>query len=101
MLSTSTVGLPPIVKGGHVLFEEFCGWEIFSKTGTKIHQTTPDEWRENNDLAQARLTEAMFDWIEDDTNPVETHLKHALHQFNAVLGIYASAISHQPVDIPF
>ena len=86
---------------GHVLFEEFCGWEIFSKTGTKIHQTTPDEWRENNDLAQARLTEAMFDWIEDDANPVETHLKLALHQFNAVLGIYASAISHEPIDIPF
>lgn len=86
---------------GHVLFEEFCGWEIFSKAGTKIHQTTPDEWRENNDLAQARLTEAMFDWIEDDANPVETHLKLALHQFNAVLGIYVSAISHQPIDIPF
>ena len=86
---------------GHVLFEEFCGWEIFSKTGTKIHQTTPDEWRENNDLAQAHLTEAMFDWIEDDANPVETNLKLALHQFNAVLGIYASAISHQPINLPF
>ena len=88
-------------ENGHVLFEEFNGWEIFSKTGTKIHQTTPDEWRENNDLAQARLTEAMFDWIEDDIRPVETSLKRALHQFNAVLGIYASAISREPIDIPF
>jgi hypothetical protein len=43
----------------------------------------------------------MFDWIEDDTRPVETNLKRALHQFNAVLGIYASAISHEPIDIPF
>ncbi|MCY4553593.1 MAG: hypothetical protein OXC79_07955, partial [Candidatus Poribacteria bacterium] len=60
-----------------------------------------DEWRENNDLAQARLTEAMFDWLEDDTRPVGTNLKRALHQFNAVLGIYASAIFRQPIDIPF
>ena len=43
----------------------------------------------------------MFDWIEDDANPVETNLKRALHQFNAILGIYVSAISHQPIDIPF
>ena len=88
-------------ESGHVLFEEFGGWEIFSKEKIENHQTTPDEWRENNDLAQARLTEAMFDWIEDDTRFVETNLKLALHQFNAILGIYASAISHKPIDIPF
>jgi predicted dehydrogenase len=86
---------------GHVLFEEFGGWKLFSNAKTESHRTTPDEWRENNDLAQARLTEAMFDWIEDDTCPVETNLKLALHQFNAILGIYASAISHKPIDIPF
>ena len=88
-------------ESGHVLFEEFSGWEIFSKEKVENHRTSLDEWRENNDLAQARLTEAMFDWIEDDTCPVETNLKLALHQFNAVLGIYASAISHKPIDIPF
>ena len=86
---------------GHVLFEEFAGWQVVSTEKVENHQTTPDEWRINNDLAQARLTQAMFDWIEDDTRPVETNLKLALHQFNAVLGIYLSAISHRPVDIPF
>ena len=86
---------------GHVLFEEFAGWQIVSTEKVENHQTTPDEWRQNNDLAQAGLTEAMFDWLEDDTAPVETNLKLALHQFNAVLGIYLSAISHQPIDIPF
>ena len=37
------------------------------------------------------------------TMPVlsKTNLKLTLHQFNAVLGIYASAISHKPIDIPF
>ena len=88
-------------ESGHVLFEEFGGWRIFLKEKIEDHQTTPDEWRANNDRAQARLTEAMFDWIEDDARPVETNLKLALHQFNAILGIYASAISHQPIDIPF
>ena len=88
-------------ENGHVLFEEFGGWEIFSKEKMKNHRTSPDEWRENNDLSQARLTEAMFDWIEDDDRPVGTNLKRALHQFNAILGIYASAISCKPIDIPF
>lgn len=88
-------------ENGHTLFEEFGKWEIASTEKVERHQSTPDEWRQNNDLAQARLTQAMFDWIEDDTRPVETNLKLALHQFNAVLGIYASAISHQPINIPF
>ena len=88
-------------ESGHVLFEEFNGWQIASAKKVENHQATPDECRQNNDLAQARLTQAMFDWIEDDTTPVETNLKLALHQFNAVLGIYLSAISHQPIDIPF
>lgn len=86
---------------GHVLFEEFAGWQVVSTEKVENHQTTPDEWRQNNDLAQAGLTQAMFDWLEDDTSPVETNLKLALHQFNGVLGIYLSAISHQPIDIPF
>ncbi|MDE0424279.1 MAG: Gfo/Idh/MocA family oxidoreductase [Candidatus Poribacteria bacterium] len=86
---------------GYVRFEEFAGWQIVSTERVEKRQTTPDEWRANNDLAQARLTQAMFDWLEDDTRPVETNLKLALHQFNAVLGIYASAISHQPIDLPF
>ena len=88
-------------ENGHVLFEEFNGWQIVSTEKVEDHQATPDECRQNNDLAQARLTQAMFDWIEDDTTPVETNLKLALHQFNAVLGIYASTISYQPIDIPF
>ena len=86
---------------GHVLFEEFNGWQIVSTDKVENHQSTPDECRQNNDLAQARLTQVMFNWIEDDTAPVETNLKLALHQFNAVLGIYLSAISYQPIDIPF
>ena len=61
-----------------------------------------DEGRaRNSDRAQAGLTNAMFDWLEDDAKPVGTHLKLALHQWNAVLGIYASALAREPIDIPF
>ena len=86
---------------GRVLFEEFGRWQIVSTQEIAGHQTTPDEWRENNDIAQAGLTEAMFDWLENDTHPIETNLKRALHQWNAVLGIYASTITHTPTNIPF
>ena len=88
---------------GHVLFEEFGSWEIVSPKMSEYpaFAPTPETWRANNDRAQAGLTNAMFNWIEDETRPVGTHLKRALHQFNAVLGLYASAISHQPIDIPF
>ena len=90
-------------ENGRVRFEEFGTWEITSPKMSKypLFGTTPETWRANNDQAQAGLTDAMFNWIEDDARPVGTNLKRALHQFNAVLGIYASAISHKPIDIPF
>ena len=86
---------------GHTLFEEFGRYEITTSELIETVVQTPDSCRANNDLAQARLTQAMFDWIEDDNSAVETNLKLALHQFNAVLGIYASAISCKPIDLPF
>ena len=86
---------------GRTLFEEFNRWEIVTDQSARCGVQTPESWREKNDQAQALLTEAMLTWIEDETRPVETNLKLALHQFNAVLGIYASAISHTPIDLPF
>ena len=88
-------------EDGHTLFEEFGRYEIVTSKSTETVIQTPDVCRANNDLAQARLTQAMFDWIEDATSPVETNLKLALHQFNAVLGIYASTVSCKPIDLPF
>ncbi len=86
---------------GRTLFEEFNKWEIVSPDGVEGGQTDMEEWEENNDASQAALTNAMFDWIEDDSQPAGTNLKRALHQWQAVLGLYASALLRQPVDIPF
>ena len=51
--------------------------------------------------AQAALTEAMFDWIEDDDKPAGTNLKLGLHQWQVVLALYASALWRRPVELPF
>lgn len=86
---------------GHTLFEEFGRWEVFSPEGKEEGQTTMELWTEMNHCAQAGLTDSMFDWLEDEDKPSGTNLKLALHQWNVVLGLYASALWRRPVDIPF
>ena len=86
---------------GHVLYEEFGRWEIVSP-GEKLWGHADDlGWAEGNDQAQAALTDAMFGWLEDDTQPVATNLERSLAQWNAVLGLYASTIWRRPVALPF
>ena len=52
-------------------------------------------------LGQAGLTEAAFDWIEDEgrTHPLNLHA--ALADFQTVLAIYTSAIERRPITLPF
>jgi predicted dehydrogenase len=52
-------------------------------------------------LAQAALTDAAFEWVEDDSKPHPTRLERALPKFNALLGVYVSALTHEPVELPF
>jgi predicted dehydrogenase len=52
-------------------------------------------------IAQATLTDAAFDWAKDDSKPHPTRLERALIKFNALLGVYTSALTHKPVDLPF
>ena len=51
--------------------------------------------------AQGGLTEAMFDWLEDEAKVHPTHLDQSLAEFNLLLGIYQSALTHAPVELPF
>jgi len=53
-----------------------------------------------DDLAQGRLTEAVFDWLLDDAAPHPTRLERSLAQFNVILGIYMSALQSRPVELP-
>jgi len=54
-----------------------------------------------DDLAQARLTEACFDWLLDEKKPHPLRLELNLVQFNIILGIYVSALQAKPIALPF
>lgn len=87
---------------GRVLFEEFGRTEIVSPSGMETELiANMDQWQNNNDIAQAGLVNSMFDWLEDDNSPSGTNLLKVLRQWNAILGLYASALSRKPIDIPF
>jgi len=71
-------------------------------------RNTPDGYEhgaksygEEDVLGQAGLTEAVFDWLEDENCPHPTRLEFALVQFNLILGIYASALECRPVQLPY
>lgn len=56
---------------------------------------------EQDVLGQAGLTEAAFDWLDDDKKVHPTHLPQSLAEFNLLLGIYFSGLTHKPVELPF
>ena len=70
---------------------------------------TPEGGLEGGDLsysdqdavAQVGLTNAMFDWIEDDNRVHPTNLKQSLAEFNLLLGIYESGMTRSPIELPF
>ncbi|MFQ6040339.1 MAG: Gfo/Idh/MocA family protein [Candidatus Poribacteria bacterium] len=72
-------------------------------------RSTPDGGYEGGDLnygeqdviAQGGLTEAVFDWLDDEDKVHPTHLAQSLAEFNLLLGIYQSALTHSPVELPF
>lgn len=75
------------------------GWERRTVEGG--YESGSHDYGTEDDLAQARLTEAVFDWLLDDSKPHPTRLDRSLAQFNAILGIYVSALHAQPVELPF
>lgn len=46
-------------------------------------------------LGQAAMTEAMFDWLEDDSQVHPLNLEAALRDFNIMLKMYMSALNHR------
>lgn len=74
------------------------GWERRTRDGG--YESGEHDYGVEDDLAQARLTEACFDWLEDDAKPHPTRLERSLAQFNAILGLYTSALQAAPVELP-
>ena len=50
---------------------------------------------------KATLTEALFDWLDDEKKEHPTHLKQSLAEFNLLLGMYYSGITNEMIDLPF
>jgi predicted dehydrogenase len=86
---------------GRTLYEEFGRWEIEGPGLSESGSVDLDSWRELNHRTQAALTDAMFAWLADAGRPAGTRLDRALLQWNAILGLYASALERRPVDLPF
>lgn len=73
------------------------GWETFidGKRETGEH-SYPDE----DILGQAAMTDAMIDWLDDDTAVHPLNLDNALSDFNIILGLYMSTLNHQVINLP-
>ncbi len=85
---------------GRVLWEEFGKWEIVGPNGTESGDYGDmKQCGANNLIAQAGFHKDMFKWLEDDTKPVGTNLERSLHEWKAVLALYASALERKPIDM--
>jgi predicted dehydrogenase len=78
-------------------------WTMWSwEAGINGHvESGTHEYPEEDVLGQARMTEALFDWLQDEKAKHPLNLEAALRDFNTMLGIYASALEHRAVDLPF
>lgn len=73
------------------------GWEVSidGKAESGSH-----EYADEDILGQAAMTEAMFDWIEEERAVHPLNLAASLQDFNTVLGMYMSALRHQVIELP-
>jgi hypothetical protein len=74
------------------------GWERRTLSGG--YESGSHDYGTEDNLAQGSLTEAVFDWLLDEAKPHPTRLAHSLEQFNVILGLYVSALTAAPVDLP-
>ena len=81
---------------GHVHWTMW-GWETLID-GTLA---SGDHVYDEQDIrGQAAMTEAMFDWLEDDRAAHPLHLGSALDDFSIILALYMSALRHQVIELP-
>ena len=74
------------------------GWETFIKG---VYESGEHEYPAEDVLGQAAMCEAMFDWLEDDSAVHPLNLDRALVDFNVILALYASALNHQVIELPY
>ena len=77
----------------------FSSWE--RSTLESGYEGGPLNYGEQDVVAQANLTESVFDWLDDENNVHPTHLKQSLVEFNLILGMYYSGITNEIIELPF
>ena len=77
----------------------FSSWERSTRTGG--YEGGPLNYGEQDVLAQGNLTDAVFEWLDDEKKIHPTHLKQSLAEFNLILGVYQSGITNKIIDLPF
>ena len=75
------------------------GWERSLPDGTV--ERGEQDYSAEDIRGQANLTEALFDWIEDDAKVAPTNLKTSLDEWLVILAGYLSTLEKRPVDMPF
>jgi predicted dehydrogenase len=82
----------------------FVHWKMMSweRSTTDVdYESGEKDYRAEDVLAQAGMTDAMCDWLADESKLHPNRLEQALVETNTVLGLYASAISGQPIELPY
>lgn len=75
------------------------GWECTGSQGAV--RRGEHVYAEEDVQGQAGLTNALFDWLEDDTKKHPNNLATSLDEWLTILAGYASAIEARPVEFPF
>ncbi len=77
----------------------FSSWERSTLDGG--YEGGPLNYEEQDVVAQGNFTEAIFDWLDDESNVHPTHLKQSLIENNIILGMYYSGITNEIIELPF
>lgn len=77
----------------------FESWERYTSEGG--YEGGDLNYGSQNAVAQTNLTEAVFDWLDDESKVHPTNLSQSLAEFNLLLGIYHSGISNTVIELPF
>ena len=74
------------------------GWETLIDG---VYDSGAHNYPDEDVLGQAAMTEAMFDWLDDDRAVHPLNLEAALRDFEVILALYASALTHEVIKLPF
>jgi len=74
-------------------------WELY--TPERGYRSGQKSYGGEDVLGQAAMTDAIFEWLDDDARPHPNRLEVSLAESNTVLGLYKSALEQAAVALPF